>query len=166
MESRGEGVLDTLVGIGRKNGKGYCYPSQKSILELMKRFHNMEFSRRTLNRELKFLELEGYIKRVRRHRRGSDGRMKFASTLYKFTGKLFNLLVSKGKALKRLWEVFRVPKLAQYQSATAKHLPFDATLSGGFPGSGIKKEGASAPFSSQSPRPEPWRKLLEAIKAM
>jgi len=166
VESREWGVLDTLVGIGRKHGKGYCYPSQKTILELMERFHNVRFCRRTLNRDLGDLERQGYITRLRRHRRGTDGKIRFASTLYRFTAKLFNYLMLKGKGIKKVFDIFRVPKLAQHPRATAKHLPSDARLSCNLVTSEVLKEVASAPLSGERHLPGPWEKLLASIEAL
>ena len=166
IESREWGVLDTLVGIGRKHGKGYCYPSQKTILDLMEKFHNIRFCRRTLNRDLRNLERQGYITRIRRHRRGTDGKIRFASTLYKFTAKLYNFLISKGKGIQKVFDIFRVPKLAQHLSATAKHPPADARLSCNLLGSEVLKVVAPAQLSSERHLLGPWGKLLASIKAL
>jgi hypothetical protein len=46
---------------------------------------------------------------------GPDGKPIFCSTLYKFTGKMFNWAYSLGKAFKNVFSFFRVPKWAQYQ---------------------------------------------------
>lgn len=52
-------VLDTLGGVAQKHGKPYCYPSQRSILGLLDVYHGVQVSRRTLNRWLGELEVEG-----------------------------------------------------------------------------------------------------------
>lgn len=109
-------VLDTLAGIAERHGKPYCYPSQLSIMRLLKDYHGLKLSRRTLNRWLFNLELAGYFKRVRRHRRGNNGEIIFKSTLYKLTGKLFNAMGRLAGRLKKFFGVFRVPKMAQYQT--------------------------------------------------
>lgn len=116
MRGRGEAVMMTLFGVSKTYGKAYCYPSQKKLLELLGRYHDFGISRRTLNRDLRFLEDDGYIKRVRRHLRLRDGGILFSSTLYKFTRKAFKYLAGLGKWCSGLLSAFRVPKLAQHKS--------------------------------------------------
>jgi len=110
-------ILSTLSGISAKHEKTYCYPSQRTILGLLKSYHQVKISRRTLNRRLKVLENEAYFERVRRILRGKDGAMIFRSTLYKLRWKLFNLMGSLRKEASALLHLLRVPFLAN-------HLPF------------------------------------------
>lgn len=116
MESRECAILGTLVGVSKTYGKKYCYPSQKTILRLVSKYHGFEFSRRTLNRDLKELEVDGFIRRVRRlTERGIHGG-RFSSTLYKFTHKAFKYLFGLGKWVEGVFSSFRVPKLAHNKS--------------------------------------------------
>jgi hypothetical protein len=115
MSGRQEGILYALFGVCCKHKKYYCWPSQKKILELMARYQDLGFSVRTLNRDLRWLEDNGYISRLRRIRVGCGGKLVFCSTLYKFKGKAFNFLNSLGNRVKRLFSFFRLPKLAHYQ---------------------------------------------------
>ena len=84
-------LLHTLYAVAAKYGKSYCNPSQEKLLELLKRHYGISISRRTLNRWLASLEGE-YIERTRRHVRGTDGRIHFQSTLYRFSKKALRLL--------------------------------------------------------------------------
>ena len=116
MRSRGECVMMTLFGVSKTYGKRYCYPSQKKVLELLERYHDFGISRRTLNRDLRELEDEGFIKRIRRHRRLKSGGILFSSTLYKFTVKAFKYLSGLQKWVKGLFSSLRVPNLAHNKS--------------------------------------------------
>jgi len=115
MTERTQAISLCLLGVARKYHKKYCWVSQNHIIELVKKYEKLGFSRRTLNRDLRWLEDNGYISRVRRIRVGPDGKLIFASTLYKFTGKMFNWAYSLGKAFKNIFSFFRVPKWTQYQ---------------------------------------------------
>lgn len=115
MTSRCEAVVMSLLGIAKKYQKFYCFVSQKHIEELILKYHAIGISNRTLNRDLRWLEDNGYISRLRRIRVGSGGKLVFCSTLYKFTGKLFNWLYHMGNRVKRLFSHFRLPKLADHQ---------------------------------------------------
>lgn len=116
MESQHDAILGTLVGVAKHHNKPYCFVSQDRILELLERYHSWNISRRTLNRRLKELEDEGYFVRIRRHIRGSDGRLVMRSTLYKFCGKIFAWIGRVGRWALRLGRVFRVPGLAHNYS--------------------------------------------------
>lgn len=115
MTSRCEAVAITLLSVAKKHGKKYCWVSQKRIEELVEKFHKMGMSNRTLNRDLRWLEDNGYISRLRRIRVGAGGKLVFCSTLYKFTGKLFNWLYKIGNRVKRFFTFFRLPKMADHQ---------------------------------------------------
>ena len=115
MTSRCESEVMCLLGIARKYKKFYCWVSQKKIEELLEKYHQFGISNRTLNRDLRWLEDNGYISRLRRIRVNKEGKLVFCSTLYKFTGKLFNWLNSMGNRVKRLFSHFHLPALADYQ---------------------------------------------------
>jgi len=115
MTSRCEAVLMSLLGVAKKYHKFYCWVSQKRLEELIEKYHSIGLSNRTLNRDLRWLEDNGFISRVRRIRVNKEGKLVFCSTLYKFTGKLFNWLHSMGNRVKRLFSHFRLPRLADYQ---------------------------------------------------
>ena len=115
MTSRCEAVVMSLLGVAKKYKKFYCWVSQKRLEELIEKYHAIALSNRTLNRDLRWLEDNGYISRLRRIRVDKQGKLLFCSTLYKFTGKLFNWLYRMGNRVKRLFSHFRLPKLADYQ---------------------------------------------------
>jgi len=98
----GTEIINTLLGVAAKYRKGYCYPSQKKILNLLDRFHRVVFSLRTLNRRLAWLEAEGYIKRQRRSYRMPDGSIRFQTTLYKLTRKTYLYIGSLVRKLRGL----------------------------------------------------------------
>ena len=132
MTSQKESILMTLVGVAQKHNKAYCWISQNRQLELLSKYHSWNISRRTLNRRLKELEVEGYIIRIRRHIKGPDGRPRFNSTLYKFKAKLFIWLKRIENFVKKVFSSFRVPKLAQYESLRGeeiyKNIPWDVEI--------------------------------------
>lgn len=115
MTARCESVLITLLSVAKTHQKKYCFVTQKHIGELLDKYHKLGISNRTLNRDLRWLEDNGFISRLRRIRIGSGGKLVFCSTLYKFTGKLFNWLFFMGKRVERFFRFFRLPKVADYQ---------------------------------------------------
>ncbi len=127
MTSRCEAVALSLLCVAKAHGKKYCFVSQKRLGELVERYHRLGMCNRTLNRDLRWLEDNGYISRLRRIRVGPGGKLVFCSTLYKFTGKLFNYLVYVGNRVKRLFSFFRLPKWADHQltqkQAFSRELP-------------------------------------------
>lgn len=109
-------ILMTLLGVAKHHNKPYCFVSQNRQLELLSKYHSWNISRSTLNRRLKELEIEGYIIRIRRHRKAEDGRILFNSTLYKFTAKLFHWLGRLGRAIAKIFSFYRVPQWLQHKS--------------------------------------------------
>jgi len=108
-------VLCTINGLNRKYGKNYCYPSQNKMLWLMKNFYDVTRSRATLNRWLRVIEDEKYIKRVRRHTKDKIRGYIFKSSLYTITLKGYKKLRSMGmdvfKQIKEIQEkMFRSKK--------------------------------------------------------
>ncbi len=122
-----QAVAETLSSICSKYGKAYCYPSQETILRLMGEYHDIEISRRTLNRVLRWLEDHGYFKRTRRHRAGPNGRMIFATTMYELKKKLFIRLDSIKKWVDRVSSPLRVPLRSQYKSRRKNEILSGAT---------------------------------------
>jgi DNA-binding PadR family transcriptional regulator len=92
-------VLNTLDSVGKKHRKGYCYPSQKTLIFLLCRHHQINISIRSLCRWLKRLESEGYIKRKQRIRRSPEGGLIFSSTIYILTRKAYKFL---GRLIRQL----------------------------------------------------------------
>lgn len=115
LRSRPMVLLSALLGIAKKYNKKYCYVSQDRLRVLAGEFGGIWMSNRTLNRDLRFLEDDGWIERIRRLRRGPDGKLLFACTLYKFRAKVFNTLFTIGNSVKRLFSHYRLPCWAEYQ---------------------------------------------------
>ena len=123
MLSKKEAIIFVLLGLARNHNKTYCFPSQRTILRLLKKFYQVTISRRHLNRILKILEAEGILERIRRLRKGIEGKIVFCSTLYKFKGKLFNLLFKMKNRLNGLFSFFRVPKWSHYKTKGRQRSP-------------------------------------------
>jgi len=147
MVSQREAILLTLLGIARKYEKAYCYPSQRCLLKLLGKRHKVVISRRTLNRRLKDLQVEGYFDRVRRHRRGDRGHIVFNTTLYKLSCRTFVWAADKLAWAGRLFSFYRVPRLAQYGGSTAENLSRCGQLSSFFSSFG-QKGSPSGAFSA------------------
>ena len=112
-----QAVAETISSVCSKYGKAYCYPSQLTILRLVKEYHDIDISLRSLNRVLRWLEDHAYFKRTRRHRAGPDGRLLFGTTMYELKKKLFIRLNSIKKWVDRISSPLRVPLRAQYRSS-------------------------------------------------
>lgn len=80
-------ILETLAGLAGHHGRTWCYPSQEKLLELLKRFTGRTMSRRHLCRHLKALERDGYLRRIRRHKRARNGSLWLRSTCYVLGGR-------------------------------------------------------------------------------
>lgn len=89
-------VLSVLYNLNRHHKKYYCFPSQIKILELLEKFQGICRCERTLNRWLRVIEDQGYIRRRRRIRSDPDRGTVFQSTLYLITRKGYQLLARAG----------------------------------------------------------------------
>jgi len=122
MTDKGSAVLYALFGVAKAHSKHYCYPSQKHIMYLTKKYEKVSMSRRTLNRVIKKLEDEGYIERLRRHTKKKDGSLWLRSTLYKLKGKAYRWLGVLRRWINGFLGLSAVPKLAQYNSLREKEI--------------------------------------------
>ena len=97
-------LLQILISLSRGKNRSWCYPSQEKLVFLLRRYHGICISRRTVNRWLSCLESSGFIRRIRRHRKGADGRPRFMSTCYVTLKKAFRYAASWAACLGiRLW---------------------------------------------------------------
>ena len=87
-------LVNLLFGLAGRFGKLWCYPSQDKLCDLLSRFHGRTMSRRSVNRHLGGLVRDGWIRRVRRHRRGADGAIEMHSTLYVLTRRAVRCFVA------------------------------------------------------------------------
>jgi hypothetical protein len=122
MESRKEATLKTYFAIAKKKGKPYVYSSQRRTLELLDKYHGFTISRRTLNRDLREMEDEGYIWREQRHRRAKDGTFVPGSTLTHFKARAFDWFARGLMSTARIFSSFHVPKVALNRFNTTRYL--------------------------------------------
>lgn len=94
-------ISTILCGLAIHNGKKYCFPSQKKIMELLEGRLGIKISIATLNRWLRVMEDEDYIKRIRRNSRGENGKILFKSTVYIIKYKALNILQKAGQKVKQ-----------------------------------------------------------------
>lgn len=133
-----EKIVDTLRGIQNKYGKNYCFPSQETILKLLRRNQQTIISRRTLNRHLRALDDMGVIQRIRRYKESANNKAKtFLTTAYYICEASEGLIFQAAKALRRISGHSRVTEMAHYllkkknvqkkgcdvTAADVKHLP-------------------------------------------
>ena len=149
MESRGGAILSCLFGVSLKYEKKYCYPSQAKIEQLLSKFHDFDISNRTLNRDLRILEDEGYVERIRRTKKVGRGKKQFTSTLYKFKAKAYIWLNSLVKWGKKVFSSFRLPKMADYKSISGNEISSPGLPERGNPVE-IPIEGRASPLLGPS----------------
>jgi len=89
-------ILRALHGINKKYQKMYCYPSQKGLLGLLETWQGLSLSIATLNRWLRVVEDNEYLKRTRRIKRDPVKGILFKSTLYHITLKGYMELAKMG----------------------------------------------------------------------
>lgn len=75
-------ILDTVRALQKRYSSNYCYPSQTTLRSLLKQWHGIDLSERTLNRRLAEMEQEKSLRRRRRLKVGKSGRLEFWTTLY------------------------------------------------------------------------------------
>ena len=136
-------TMETISSVCSKYGKAYCYPSQLTILRLVKEYHDIDISVRTLNRVLRWLEDHKYFKRTRRHRAGPNGRILFATTMYELKKKLFIRLNSIKKWADRVSSPLRVPLRSKYRSRRKNEISTEASGDVGILWKAAIKGGAS-----------------------
>ena len=156
IEGTLEGVMETISSVCAAHGKAYCYPSQLTLLRLLKDYHGIEISRRTLNKVLRWLEDHHYFKRTRRHRARPDGRILFSTTLYLLKKKLFIRLNSLKKWGDRVSFPLRVQVRAQYKSLRRieifKEVATDVEKLWKSPSEGGPPGNLDNPVGSESPK--------------
>jgi len=119
-------ILEAFFYLCQKAKKNYCWPSQMALLRILDTVHGIQISRRTLNYHLKSLESNGFIRRIRRIKRGKSGQIEFHSTLYQLLNKakkvLKNLIRLVGRVRSHFKDLFRSvelePKLSQFEKGS------------------------------------------------
>lgn len=145
MESRKEAIMSCLFGVSMKYGKKYCYPSQAKLEQLLSTYHDFDISNRTLNRDLREMEDEGWFGRTRRTKKVGRGKKIFTSTLFKFKAKAYIWLNSLMKWGKKVFSSFRLPKMADYKSISGNEISSPESTGRGNPVE-IPLEGRSSPL--------------------
>lgn len=143
-------IIEVLAGLACRYNKSYSFPSQDKILELLRRHTGRLMSRRTLNRHLAALERDGWIRRLRRHRRGQSGRLELHSTLYHMLRRTAAWIHKLGRAA-ATWmktQAFPLPPFAVTSTAQNTTPLGEISSSGG-----------------QKPPPEEFKTMLEALRA-
>jgi len=88
----GREIIETLRAIEVKHKTRYPNPSQQKILELLQSKHNIQISRRHLNRILRKMEDEGWFVRHKRKILKPGVGVVFTSTVYILTKRAWKLL--------------------------------------------------------------------------
>jgi len=88
--------------------KGYSEASQEKILKLLKRYYKTEICRRTLCYHLHELEEKEYIRRIRRHVRGPNGKPLFHTTIVILKRRALKFLARLAQWFRKVkWKVYR-----------------------------------------------------------
>jgi len=106
-----EALLKTLAVFQGKNQKPYCTTPQDVLCCMLDKYYKLKISRRCLNYHLKYLEKNGYIRRVRRISQDKFGRLKCLPTLYWLLPKAMNFLRGLFRFGRRIGKWFKdIPK--------------------------------------------------------
>lgn len=92
LDQTDQGIILSLNALQGKHNKKYSFPSQKTLLKLLRNFYGVTISLRTLNYHLAKLEREHFIYRRRRIATNSTGCLTFQSTLYSLSKKAYFFL--------------------------------------------------------------------------
>jgi hypothetical protein len=107
-------ALVSLMSVAQKHNSKYSFPTQERILQLIKDYHGITISRRTLCRILSHLETWNFFYRTKRHRKVNtpEGRVIYVrrSTMYRFKWRAFNFVKEVLKSGLRLFGHFGLPK--------------------------------------------------------
>jgi len=112
MTQQQEALARTLVGIAKTHNKFYCFCSRETLCVLLKKYHHLNVSPRTMSRRIKELHDQGYITRVRRNWDEVNGSKKYRCNLYKLERKLFEWLKRLGEYVRKVFSHFHMPSLA------------------------------------------------------
>ncbi len=100
-------LLSTYGKLIQLHNKNHVYPSQETLLKLLRRHYHISISRRTLNYHLADLVSEGFIKRIRRSHRNAYGQIEQLTTAACLTIKGCRLLFKLGSS----WALRHLKKL-------------------------------------------------------
>ena len=114
MTQQQEALARTLVGIAKTHNKFYCWASRETLCLLLKKYHYLNVSTRTMSRRIKELHDQGYIVVVHRNWSEVNGSKKYRCNLYRLQKKLFLWLKRLGEYVRKVFSHFHVPSLANY----------------------------------------------------
>lgn len=121
MDSQKVAIINTYFAVAQKFEKAYCYPSQVHTLRLLAKYHRIKISLRTLNRRLRELEDDGFLRRTRRHREGKGRKILFNTTLTHLMARSFDWVAKGLERASRFFSFYRLPKMALYRFKTARY---------------------------------------------
>ena len=148
-------LVHLLFGLASSHGKLWCYPSQDKLCQLVGRFHGRRMSRRTANRHLGGLVRDGWLKRLRRHRREPGRGMVLHSTLYTFTRRTLRAFAGLRAGLRFLGTP---PARSRGDEPCARSGTISLPI--------VESHGPAAPSSPPGPRTEGVaRSALDDLKA-
>lgn len=139
-------LAQEIAGNATHFGRTWCYPSQQTLLERLRKYHGQTLSLRTLNRHLAALEAAGWIKRQTRHREDKVHGWLFRSTLYVVLGPLWKMAKRMAKTIAHAARWTRVPKVAN--NVTPTGLKSSPGSPSGPPGD--SKKVCAAEFAAQA----------------
>lgn len=158
-------LVSVIAGLMDHFGKGYCFPSQQKIREMMKR-KGRPMSVRASVRHLNALERDGWIKRKRRHTHDPQRGWTFRSTLYTLTRRALRWLADGKNAGNRAFAFLypsRVPTSAQY-SLPKRIIPGAHPKSGCAPPGFVSNVSADNPGGTEDKKKEVAFSYLRQIK--
>jgi len=127
---KGIPILLIIQGLSKYHGKKYCYPSQIKVMELLKNRVGIKISIATLNRYLRVIEDQGWIRRIRRIKRDPVKGMIFQSTIYIISKTGYRLLAKAGvkvwffakKKVKKAVKTFDAPGVIRFNKDKKKFI--------------------------------------------
>lgn len=106
MNSVDLSIIQSFQYIANKKNRGYCESSQLKVLSFLQKYYNTVICRRTLNYHLRALEDGAFIRRIRRHKRGPDGKILFHTTVNILKSKALKFLAQLAHWFKKIgWSV-------------------------------------------------------------
>ncbi len=100
-------LLSTYGKLVQRHNKNYVYPSQETLLMLLKRHYRISISRRALNYHLSDLRKQGLIKTIKRTARTAQGQIEQLASATCLTIKGCRLLFKLGSS----WALRHLKKL-------------------------------------------------------
>ena len=74
-------IIQVYQYIASIKKRGYSESSQMKVLSFLEKYYDVSICRRTLCYHLRRLEDDNFIKRIRRHKRGPDGKILFHTSV-------------------------------------------------------------------------------------